>query len=83
MVHVEFRRKFKNFVPLTDLKNHANSGGQLANLQMLKQPRLSVSRVNKKEWDFVMSLAKEDPESEPSADSSKEDASAEDEDSSA
>lgn len=83
MVHVEFRRKFKNFVPLTDLKSHATSGGQLANFQMLKQPRLSVSRVSKKEWDFVMSLAKEDPESEPSADSSKEDASAEDEDSSA
>lgn len=82
MVHVEFRRKFKEFVPLNDLKSHAKAGGQLENLQMLKQLRLSVSRVSKKEWDFILSLAKEDPESEQSADSSKEDASAEDEETS-
>ena len=82
MVHVEFRRKFKNFVPLEDLKSNAKSGGGLEGFQVLKQPRLSVSRVSKKEWDFVLGLAKEDPESEQSAESSKEDASAEDEDSS-
>ncbi|KAK1142884.1 hypothetical protein N8T08_007318 [Aspergillus melleus] len=82
VVHVEFRRKFKNFVPLEGLKSNAKSGGGLEGFQVLKQPRLSVSRVSKKEWDFVLGLAKEDPESEQSAESSKEDVSAEDEDSS-
>ncbi|KAI9042625.1 DUF55-domain-containing protein [Aspergillus affinis] len=81
VVHVEFRRKFQNYVPLDELKSNAKSGGKLESFQVLKQPRLSVSRVSKKEWDFVLDLAKEDPESEQSAESS-EDASAEDEESS-
>ncbi|KAB8239648.1 hypothetical protein ETB97_001059 [Aspergillus alliaceus] len=75
VVHVEFRRKFKNFVSLNDLKAHAKSGGPLENLQVLKQSRLSVSRVTKKEWDFILELAKEkepSPEGEESAAESSE-----------
>ncbi|THC99744.1 hypothetical protein EYZ11_000794 [Aspergillus tanneri] len=78
VVHVEFRRKFKDLVPLNDLKSHAKPGGALENLQMLKQSRLSVSRVSKKEWDFILKLAKGENESQQATeDSSKDDGSAE------
>lgn len=62
VVHVEFRRKFDNFVSLNDLKAHSQPGQPLENLQVLKQSRLSVSRVNKKEWKFILGLAKENEE---------------------
>ncbi|KAE8352624.1 PUA-like domain-containing protein [Aspergillus coremiiformis] len=62
VVHVEFRRKFKNLVSLNDLKAHAKSGEPLENLQVLKQSRLSVCRVTRKEWDFILGLAKESDE---------------------
>ncbi|KAG2420854.1 hypothetical protein HFD88_000468 [Aspergillus terreus] len=62
VVHVEFRRKFDNFVSLNDLKAHSQPGQPLENLQVLKQSRLSVSRVSKKEWKFILGLAKENEE---------------------
>ncbi|KAE8152598.1 DUF55-domain-containing protein [Aspergillus avenaceus] len=72
-VHVEFRRKFDNFVSLNDLKSHAKSGDVLENLQVLKQSRLSVSRVSKEEWDFILGLAKEkEPSSESEVESAEE-----------
>ena len=51
-------------VKLKDLQKFAHPGGMLANLQTLKQSRLSVSKVSKKQWDFILSLAgdEEDPE---------------------
>ncbi|KAF9888807.1 hypothetical protein FE257_008383 [Aspergillus nanangensis] len=58
-VHVEFRHKFPNFVSLNDLKAHSESGGVLENLQVLKQSRLSVCRISKKEWEFIIGLANE------------------------
>ncbi|KAL4887949.1 PUA-like domain-containing protein [Aspergillus ambiguus] len=64
VVHVEFRRKFDNFVSLNDLKAHSEASQPLENLQVLKQSRLSVSRVSKKEWKFILGLAKESDEEE-------------------
>ncbi|KAL5359121.1 PUA-like domain-containing protein [Aspergillus floccosus] len=62
VVHVEFRRKFDNFVSLNELKAHSQPGQPLENMQVLKQSRLSVSRVSKKEWRFILGLAKESEE---------------------
>ncbi|KAB8070151.1 PUA-like domain-containing protein [Aspergillus leporis] len=61
VVHVEFRRKFQNFLSLNDLKAHAKSGEPLENLQVLKQSRLSISRVTPAEFDYILGLAKEPP----------------------
>ena len=57
LVHVAFRSKFKDLVKLKDLQKFARPGGVLANLQTLKQSRLSVSKVSKKEWEFILGQA--------------------------
>ncbi|OJK03916.1 hypothetical protein ASPACDRAFT_75436 [Aspergillus aculeatus ATCC 16872] len=59
-VRVEFRRKFKNLVPLSQLKENMAPGKPLANLEMLKQSRLSVSSVRPDEWEFILGLAEEE-----------------------
>ncbi|RAH82782.1 DUF55-domain-containing protein [Aspergillus japonicus CBS 114.51] len=59
-VRVEFRRKFKNLVALSQLKEHMAPGKPLANLEMLKQSRLSVSSVRPEEWEFILGLAEEE-----------------------
>jgi predicted RNA-binding protein with PUA-like domain len=56
VVHVEFRQKFPEMVKLKELQKYAKPGGLLENLQTLKMSRLSVSKVSKKEWDFIMGL---------------------------
>lgn len=56
VVNVEFRQKFPNIVKLKDLQKYAQEGGILERMQTLKQSRLSVSKVSKKEWDFIMGL---------------------------
>ena len=56
-VRVSFRRKFPELVKLKELQKFAKDGGILENLQTLRQSRLSVSKVSKKEWDFILSLA--------------------------
>lgn len=61
MVHVEFRRKFKNQVTLHELKAQAETGKPLENLQMIKQSRLSVSSVTPAQWRYILKLAGEDP----------------------
>lgn len=38
------------------LKEQGDSG-PLANMQLLKQSRLSVSKVNQEEWDEILRLA--------------------------
>ena len=45
---------------MEDLRRFAKPGGALENLQMLKQSRLSVSSVQPKEWEFIMSLVGDD-----------------------
>ena len=63
-VHVAFRQKFSKLVKLKELQKYAKDGGVLQNMQTLRQTRLSVSKVGKKEWDFIMSLV-EDIEEDP------------------
>ncbi|KAL8663500.1 MAG: hypothetical protein Q9202_003810 [Teloschistes flavicans] len=62
VVHVEFRRKFPNMVSLKELQQFAKPGGTLENMQTLRMSRLSVSKVSKKEWDFIHSLLEDDAE---------------------
>lgn len=57
LVHVEFRQKFASIVRLKDLQKFSKPGGVLSELQTLKQTRLSVTKVMKREWEFIMSLA--------------------------
>ncbi|KAI9797102.1 MAG: hypothetical protein M1835_002090 [Candelina submexicana] len=57
VVHVEMKRKFKEIVPLKELKKFAVPGGGLEKMATLKQSRLSVSKVSKDEWDLIVHLA--------------------------
>lgn len=57
VVHVEFRRKFAAPVTLKEMRAHAGAGAPLEGMQMMKQSRLSVSRVSEAEWAFLMGLA--------------------------
>lgn len=60
VVHVEYCLKFKELIKLKDLQKFAKDGGVLQHMQTLKQSRLSVSKVSRKEWDFIWSLAEVD-----------------------
>ena len=53
---MQFRRKFVQLVRLKELQQHARPGGVLEQMQTLKQSRLSVSRVSRREWEFIMGL---------------------------
>ncbi|KAK5657534.1 hypothetical protein OQA88_3107 [Cercophora sp. LCS_1] len=59
VVHVEFRSKFKKMVTLRELRDMGGKGGPLENMQMLKQSRLSVSRVSEAEWEYLMGVVEE------------------------
>ena len=50
LVHVKFAQKFPKIITLKELQKFAKDGGVLEDMQMLKQTRLSVSKVTKKEW---------------------------------
>lgn len=54
-------RKFAHTVKLTELRSFSKLGGILENMQLLRQGRLSVSAVKPKEWEFILSLAGEEP----------------------
>ncbi|KAF2734808.1 DUF55-domain-containing protein [Polyplosphaeria fusca] len=58
-VGVEFVKKFDDVVDLQRIKGFAGSGGELEGMQLVTNSRLSVSRVSKNEWDFIMGLAEE------------------------
>ena len=60
VVHVKHRLKFEEIIKLKDLQKFAHAGGVLADMQTLRQSRLSVSKVSKKEWDFIRNLAEVD-----------------------
>lgn len=64
LVHVEFRQKFPALIKLKELHKFAKPGGVLENMQTLRQTRLSVSKISKKEWDFVLCLVEPDDELE-------------------
>ena len=59
-MHVELRRKFPDMVSLKELQKYSKDGGVLEKMQVLRQSRLSVSKVSKKEWEFILSLVDED-----------------------
>ena len=65
VVHVEFRSKFQDPVTLKQLQKYAKPGGILENMQTLKMSRLSVSKVSKKEWDFILTFANSDEQGAP------------------
>ncbi|KAJ4363462.1 hypothetical protein N0V83_009756 [Neocucurbitaria cava] len=58
-VGVEFVRKFEDVVDLHKIKSQAQSGGKLEGMQLVTNSRLSVSRVKKEEWEFILGLAEE------------------------
>ncbi|RFU77258.1 thymocyte nuclear 1 [Trichoderma arundinaceum] len=62
LVHVEFRKKFAVPIGLKELRELGKSGGPLENMQMLKQGRLSVSRVSAEEWKALCEIADEKAE---------------------
>ncbi|KAL8794376.1 MAG: hypothetical protein Q9195_003074 [Heterodermia aff. obscurata] len=66
-VRVSFRQKFPDFVRLKELQKYAREGGILQNMQTLKQTRLSVSKVSKKEWDFILTLGGHEDDDQVSA----------------
>ncbi|CAD0110635.1 unnamed protein product [Aureobasidium uvarum] len=66
LVHVEFRRKFSEKFTLKDLQKFSQPGGALAEMEVFKQSRLSVTKVTKPQWDFIMSQIDEDDEMEDS-----------------
>jgi predicted RNA-binding protein with PUA-like domain len=59
LVHVEFRRKFETPIELTELREYAKKGGPLENMQAMSLGRLSVSKVSKAEWSFLMDVVNE------------------------
>jgi len=59
LVHVEFRRKFAVPIFLPELRELGKTGGPLEQMQMLRQSRLSVSRVSADEWKALCELADE------------------------
>lgn len=80
-VMVEFRRKF-NKVPITSLREHANRDTDPLNgMQLFRQTRLSVSKVEDDEWEFIMKLIDESESSagpaEPSPKKSRKSAASE------
>ncbi|KAG9503564.1 hypothetical protein J7337_003515 [Fusarium musae] len=59
LVHVEFRKKFAVPIGLKELRELGKPGGPLEMMQLLKQSRLSVSKVSGEEWMFLCELADE------------------------
>ena len=58
-MHVEFRKKFAVKIGLKELRELGKPGGPLENMMMLKQSRLSVSRVSGDEWKALCEIADE------------------------
>jgi predicted RNA-binding protein with PUA-like domain len=54
LVHVEFRKKLSKPVPLKVLQKFSSGTGVLKDMQVMKQVRLSVSKVTEKEWNFIV-----------------------------
>ena len=55
MVDVRFKRKLKKIITLKDLKSYK----QLSNMRVVQRGnRLSITEVNKKDWEFILKLEK-------------------------
>ena len=53
-VDVGFERAFEQVLPLADIKRCT----ELANMTLLKQPRLSVQSVTEEEFQFILSMSR-------------------------
>ncbi|KAH7558825.1 hypothetical protein BM1_04962 [Bipolaris maydis] len=56
-VGVEFVKEFERVVDLHEIKGFARDGGPLRDMQLVTNSRLSVCRVRKEEWEFILGLA--------------------------
>ncbi|XP_030633708.1 thymocyte nuclear protein 1 [Chanos chanos] len=60
MVDVQFERKTKRYIPLSELKKyhlrHKAKGGPLKNMALFTRSRLSVQPLTEEEFNFVLSL---------------------------
>ncbi|KAF2677856.1 DUF55-domain-containing protein [Lentithecium fluviatile CBS 122367] len=56
-VGVEFVKRFEGVVDLGKIKGFAGKGGPLEGMQLVRNSRLSVSRVTRGEWEFILGLA--------------------------
>ena len=53
MVDVKYKRKLRKVISLTELKKHKS----LSKMRVVqKGNRLSITKVTKKEWDFILNL---------------------------
>ncbi|RSL52730.1 hypothetical protein CEP53_007997 [Fusarium sp. AF-6] len=59
LVHVEFRKKFAVPIHLKELRELGKPGGPLEAMQLIKQSRLSVTKVSADEWNMLCELADE------------------------
>lgn len=57
LVHVKLEHKFPHIVTLRTLRD-APANGPLAGMQLLRQSRLSVTKVTPGEWDEVVRMAR-------------------------
>ncbi|KAF4465410.1 Thymocyte nuclear 1 [Fusarium albosuccineum] len=57
LVHVEFRKKFAVPIGLKELRELGKPGQPLESMQLLKQSRLSVSKVSSEEWKALCDIA--------------------------
>ncbi|KAH7231910.1 PUA-like domain-containing protein [Fusarium solani] len=57
LVHVEFRKKFAVPIHLKELRELGKPGGPLEAMQLIKQSRLSVTKVSADEWNTLCELA--------------------------
>lgn len=63
-MHVEFRSKFPVPIGLKELRAMGGAGGPLEDMQMLKQSRLSVSKVSAEGWEHLVGVAEEKAKAE-------------------
>ncbi|KAI8966289.1 DUF55-domain-containing protein [Daldinia sp. FL1419] len=59
VVHVKFRSKFNKQIGLKELREMGQPGQPLESMQMLKQSRLSVSRVSPSEFEYLIEVVKQ------------------------
>ncbi|KAF2864788.1 PUA-like domain-containing protein [Massariosphaeria phaeospora] len=77
-VGVEFVRKFGAVVGLKRIKGEAGKGGALEGMQLVTNSRLSVSRVSRDEWEYILGMVEEDDDEDGEKVTEQDDASVED-----
>ncbi|KAJ6256723.1 hypothetical protein Dda_8590 [Drechslerella dactyloides] len=62
LVHCSPIRKLERQIGLAELRTHSGAGGALAQMELFRQTRLSVSPVSASEFQFILSLEEDKPE---------------------